>query len=93
MNFEFPKHLSLSIEHNRHKGYCEKLSDYLKRDGMDRIKELSEEEYKRCIETDELWECQLYPDTPMSFYYFCAPTLQECLEKMGQLRNLNKFME
>lgn len=86
MNFQFPKHLSLSIEHNRHKSLHEKLSIYLRQDGMNRIDELSDEEYKRCIETDELWEFQVYPDNPTSFYYGCAPTLQECLEKIGKYR-------
>ena len=83
MDIKFPHHMSLSIEHNQHKNYYEKLEDYLKNDGgLPRSKHLTSEEYKKCIETDELWEIQFYPISPISFHYIAAPTLYEALDKM-----------
>lgn len=36
---------------------------------------------QRAIETDELWELQWYPDTPVGFNFVCGATLEEVLEK------------
>lgn len=77
--------MSLSIEHNQHKGYYRPIEEYLLEEPMERFKDLSDEEYKQCVSTDELWEIQWYPWTPISFHYVCGPTLECCLEKIQEM--------
>lgn len=82
---KIPNHMSLSIEHNQHKNYYDNAKEHL--DNMfngERVslKELSEEEYQRCIETDEIWEIRWYPRTTISFNFVVAPTLEECMKKI-----------
>lgn len=85
---KLPKHISLSIEHNNHKNDYEKLSNYIntllngKRPDLD---ELTEEEYKKCIETDEFWEVRWYPITPISFYIVYGSTLEYCLKQIEKM--------
>ena len=77
-----PKHkCGLFLTHNEHRDYYEKAENY--------IREMCEEpaltvwKYdeakKRSVATDEIWELQWYPDTPIGFYKVAAPTLEELL--------------
>lgn len=84
-DLDFGQYMSMSIEHNDHKNVYEKLSDYLA--AMTKNNELTQEEYDRCIKTDELWEIRIYPNTPISFHYVCAPTLEEAIIKMKSERD------
>jgi hypothetical protein len=34
---------------------------------------------QRSIDTDEMWQLQWYPNTPVGFNVVCAPTLEEVL--------------
>lgn len=80
----FPKHAcSLSLEHNGHKGYYETVEDYIKgiEDHDLDIDWSSETARARCIETNEVWELQWYPNTPIGFNLVMGPTLEEVLEK------------
>ena len=78
-----PKHLMLIISHNDHKSCYEDMSSYLNFEPMNRIENLTPEEIKICIENNEIWEIQWYPETPIGFHYVCAPTLEGCLEKIN----------
>lgn len=76
-----PRHnASLTISHNQHKDYyktvAEKLAG-LKHIGIDWI---SEEDKRVAIETDELWEMQWYPNTPIGFHLCMASSLEILLE-------------
>lgn len=72
-----PKHdFGLFIEHNAHRGYYESAERYLEGSEGD----ISDEMRKRCIETDQIWRLQWYPDNATSFYRAYAPTLREALE-------------
>lgn len=82
MNWKLPPHFTLSINHNQHKSCYVPIKDYIFDGGFDRSKEMSQEEVDNCIEKDEIWEIQWYPYTPISFHYVCAPTLDECFEKI-----------
>ncbi len=86
-DLKLPNHIFMCIEHNNHKICYEKLTDYISRGGIDHRECLSDMEYQRCIETDEIWELQVYPSTPLCFEYTCAPTLNEVLDKMRGLFN------
>lgn len=74
---KFPKHHQLYITHNEHNTNYEKVSQYLEH--YDHI-DITEEEKKKCIQLNEIWELQWYPMTPISFYCVAASTLEKCME-------------
>lgn len=78
-----PKHkYGLFLTHNEHRDYYEKADDYI-REGCERPAQTvwkDDEAKQRAIATDEIWELQWYPDTPIGFYHVAAPTLHELLE-------------
>ena len=79
---KLPAHLTLSIEHNNHKKYYQDLKEYinnLKNAERPPLNELSEEEYKKCIELDEFWQITWYPRTPIGFHVVYGSTLTECI--------------
>ena len=79
IDLKFPPHkCSLTLTHNQHKGYYESISDYIGRD--DRIQWVSEEEKQKAVKTNEIWELQWYPDTPVGFYCAGASTLDALME-------------
>lgn len=80
MNEELlPAHkCSLQIVHNQHRNYYELINDYISWLPSGSWK--SDEARNRSISTDEIWELQWYPDTPVGFKLVLAPTLKELLE-------------
>ena len=75
----FPKHSHFSLEHNPHKACYETINEYL--DGLDeRINTIEPTELKKCLELNELWVLQIYPTTPIGFYWFAASNLEKLLE-------------
>ena len=78
-----PQHkYGLFLTHNEHRDYYEKAEDYI-REGCERSSATvwkNDEAKQRAIETDEIWELQWYPNTPIAFYHVAAPTLAELLE-------------
>jgi hypothetical protein len=75
---KFPKHkCGLHLTHNAHKDYYEPIAEYVQHDYADCFKD--EEEKKRAVDTDEIWEIQWYPNTPVGFNKVAAPTLEEVL--------------
>lgn len=76
-NEQIPKHkCGLYIKHNEHKCYYGELSI----ENMENESFKSEEHMMRCIDTQDMWEMQWYPDTPVGSYKICAPTLEELFE-------------
>jgi len=76
----FPEHkCGLFLSHNEHRGYYQKLPEFIEDSNMADDFE-SPEAMNRSIETDECWVLQWYPDTPVGFIRVAAPTLDECLE-------------
>lgn len=80
---KLPEHkCGLFLTHNEHKNYYETAAD--------KIREWEETEWnptwkdedakQRAIDTNEIWELQWYPDTPVGFCVVAAPTLEEVLE-------------
>lgn len=73
-----PDHkVCMSITHNQHKVYYQPLSQYLDSDDVSDFE--SEEMRQWCLDTDEIWEMQWYPCTPVSFHCIAAPTLESLL--------------
>ena len=77
---EFPKHLALYMTHNDHKTNYESVEVYLM-DMVDDYQDLFENlgALQQAIDTDEIWDIQWYPDTPVGFYRILAPTLEDAL--------------
>ncbi len=73
----FPPHeASLHLTHNQHKAYYQTVEQHLA-DMQDTDDDwVSEEEKQRAYETQELWELQWYPNTPIGSHIFYASSLE-----------------
>lgn len=78
---KFPAHkCGLFLTHNEHKDYYESVQQWLDHNGNDNSTSWeSDEARERAIAADDVWNLQWYPDTPISSYSICAPTLEELL--------------
>jgi hypothetical protein len=76
---KFPEHkCGLQLSHNQHKDYYQTIDQYVA-EQPDYFPFRNSEDLARCVSTNEIWELQWYPDTPIGFYRSVAPTLEECL--------------
>lgn len=76
---QLPAHkCSLSILHNLHKDNYETVEDYTTGPCCALWK--NDEAKARAIATDEIWEIQWFPHTPVGSICIAAPTLEEALE-------------
>ena len=79
----FPEHkCGLYLTHNDHRDVYESVYDYY-RDVEDFI---SPEEYQKCVDTDNVWSLQWYPETPIGFCIIRAASL-EAIEAQLKERN------
>lgn len=76
-----PHSVALHLAHNEHRSLYQPLAQYVE-DRRDRF--VSEEEYEKAVATDELWELQWYPDTPVGFHVLMASTLPALLNAVVQ---------
>ncbi len=77
---QLPPHAGeLLITHNAHKSNYETVEQHLEWMKADAENFVSPQSYKNAIATNELWECQWYPDTPVGFHKIYAATLPELL--------------
>ena len=76
----FPEHkCGLTISHNECRNYYQTVRQYL--DYMEAGPTWpSEEDKALAIETNEMWEIQWYPKTPIGFFHVAATTLEAALE-------------
>lgn len=83
----FPKHkCGLHLTHNQHKDYYETVEKYFENPWMENWN-IPEDEKKKMIETDEIWELQWYPDTPVGFYKVMGSTLESVLQQAKKVEN------
>ena len=76
-----PKHAcGLYLQHNPHKDVYTKLESWLKDYDPEMYEFASDDARQRCIDTDEIWTLQWYPNTPVGFNAVAGSTLNECLE-------------
>lgn len=81
----FPRHkCGLHLTHNNHKDYYETVEQYFTNPWMEDTT-VSPEEMERMVETDEIWELQWYPDTPIGSYKVIAATFEEVLKKAKEV--------
>jgi hypothetical protein len=91
---KFPDHkCSLTLTHNAHRDYYESVEQWeakLKECGsMDgagpvEIGWVSVEQRDKAIATDNVWEIQWYPDTPIGFFRLLACDLDVLLDEAGK---------
>lgn len=81
----FPAHKAgLHLQHNNHKNYYESVETYFKSPWMDDTG-LSAEERQKMIDTDEVWELQWYPNTPVGSYCVTGSTFEEVLRRAKEI--------
>lgn len=80
----FPRHLTLSLSHNEHQANYETVAEYCHHRQIDSAQWVSEAERLKAIETNELWEPQWYPDTPVGFCLKLAADLDALLAWAGE---------
>ena len=68
-----------SLMHNQHHVYYESVDDYI-RDSLSCASFKDDDSKQRCINTDEVWELQWYPNSSIGFCSIAAPTLFELLQ-------------
>jgi len=74
----FPKHkASLHLTHNQHKAYYQTVEQYMEDNDADCW--VSDEQKQKAIATNEIWELQWYPDTPIGFCLLMACDLDVLL--------------
>ena len=65
----FPRHLTLTLEHNPHKSVYQPLDQYLAENDV-RFETPAERD--TALAEDSLWGLQWYPDTPVGFLLVAA---------------------
>jgi hypothetical protein len=74
---KLPKHeAELVLTHNEHKSLYEKIEVFVEREQCQWI---SDDEKRKAIAKDTVWELHWYPDTPVGFYSCCASSLKALL--------------
>ena len=73
----FPRHkASLHLTHNDHLSVYETAKDWIEeRERSGAVDFVAEGERQRCIDTNEVWHLQWYPNTPVGFCDVAAATL------------------
>jgi hypothetical protein len=70
---KFPEHkCGLYLSHNPHRDVYEGPQGYYP-DAEDFV---SPEDRQKCFDTDDIWELQWYPDTPIGFYRVIGSSLE-----------------
>lgn len=85
---KLPRHkASLTLLHNDHKDFYSTVKQYIDSEhpALDKDYFVSEEDIQKCIDTDELWSLQWYPDTPIGFYKVCGSTLEIVLKRAAEI--------
>lgn len=69
---KFPEHkCGFYLSHNAHRDVYSTVEDY-----YDNYDFISSEDRQKCIDTDDCWELQWYPDTPIGFFRVMGSSLE-----------------
>lgn len=74
-----PAHkVTFHLTHNQHLSYYETVEQMIAsgHPAIDDHYFVSPEDRQRCIDTNEMWEAQWYPETPVGFHKICASSLE-----------------
>lgn len=72
---KLPKHINLTITHNDHNSVYRTVGEY-----ATELDWVSEEEKQKAIASNEIWEIQWYPNTPIGFFRVAASNLDVLLD-------------
>ena len=76
-----PKHkCGLYLSHNEHRDVYETVEEFYEADFF-----VSPEDMQKCIDTDELWELQWYPETPIGFHKVNGSSLEIVLKRAMEI--------
>lgn len=75
----FPKHVSMSLEHNNYKGVYDSIETAVAEEDENEAW-VNAEERQKVLDTGELWTLHWYPDTPVGFCRRSAASLEKVLE-------------
>jgi hypothetical protein len=85
MDIQWPKHeASLHLSHNPHKSNYETVEQYAKWRELDNEDWASEEQKNKAIATNDVWELQWYPNTPIGFNIMLAADLDVLLDAVNK---------
>ena len=71
------------ITHNMHKSKYDTIQEYTNGENYDN--ECDPEDYKKILELDEIWECQIYPVTSIGFINIVVPTWERLVEEIAKI--------
>lgn len=75
------KCIHFSLTKNEHAVYYEPLGEYITGGpGADRFADVSDEEFQRMIDTNTVWEWQVYPTTPVGFHLHVGHSLDDLID-------------
>jgi hypothetical protein len=82
---DFPPHeCGLFLTHNEHRNNYETIEEW----ASDRFRSwVSPEERAKAIETNEAWELQWYPNTPVGFLVVTGATLESVLKAAREAKS------
>lgn len=75
------------LEINTHRNVYQKVEDFFIEQDQSFLDEISEDVYKKMIETDTLIDLQFYPHTPIGFYKIFHYDLEKCLSDALEILN------
>jgi hypothetical protein len=84
---KLPRHeASLSITHNQHKDYYQRVEELY---SDDRFADswISDLQKQKAIANQDVWEMQWYPDTPIGFYHILGADLDALLEYAANVKD------
>ncbi len=74
----FPRHdITLYLTHNQHRSYYQTIEEYVSDMNLDNW--INEEEKTAALASQDFWELQWYPDTPIGSYCLLAHNLDNLL--------------
>lgn len=82
-----PQHkATLHITHNQHLAYNITVEEHIVSnfDGYDSSEWVSREDYDLAVSTNELWDFQVYPNTPVEFYNIFGSSLSRAMEALNK---------
>jgi len=83
---KFPEHkCGLYLSHNPHRDVYEKPEDFYRAEFS-----ISPEDWQKCIDTDDVWDLQWYPDTPIGFYLVIGSSLELVMAEALRIEAENK---
>ena len=80
---KFPRHISLSLDHNRHELFRSSVQEWMEDDGIAAEDFVSAEQLAKAVATNECWGLTWFPETPVGSRRLFAADLDVLLAAAG----------